>query len=86
LFYSVHWHGKHWCPLSGSRVCEAHTDEGSKERECLFAMRVGGIDVEPPVAEANPDGIAILTLASFFIVMLELLKVRRSVTRLFSRI
>ena len=40
----------------GRRVCETHTDEGPQEPEGPLAPRVGGIDVESPIAEANPDG------------------------------
>ena len=38
------------------RVCETHADEGPQEGEGPLALRVGGVDEEPPIAEANPDG------------------------------
>ena len=44
------------------RVCETHADEGTQEAEGPLALRVGGVDVEPVIAEANLDSGVIRTL------------------------
>ena len=42
--------------LCRPRVYEARTDERPEEREGSLAPGVGGVDVEPSIAEANLDG------------------------------
>ena len=46
----------------GRRVCETHADEGPEECEGPLAPRVGGVDVKPPIAEANLDSGIVRTL------------------------
>ena len=56
MAYSVHRDGYDRGLVGDRRVCETHADESPDESEGSLAPRVGGIDVEPPIAEANPDG------------------------------
>ena len=46
----------------GRRVCETHADEGPQQPEGPLAPRVGGVDIEPPIAEANSYGGVLRTL------------------------
>ena len=59
---SLNRDGEDRLPLGRSRVCETYADEGAEEQEGPLALCVGGVDVEPPIPEANPDGGVVRTL------------------------
>ena len=59
---SVGRDGKDRRLLGCPRVCETHANEGPEEQEGPLAQRVSGVDVEPPIAEANPNGGVVRTL------------------------
>ena len=59
---SLHRDGQDRCTLGCSCILETQTEKDAEKLEGLLASCVGGIDIKPPVTEANADGSIFRTL------------------------